>query len=118
MEFESIVLARWVGQEDARGDVAKIAVRVGRRPTVTLITYMTRRITAVPLLNQRKFARNSSDGSGVASEAMVVRSSAENRAVGRRMLIALSDFVGPRAAGVEVEVTHPTVKRELLSWDK
>jgi hypothetical protein len=118
VEFERIGLARWVSQEDARADVARMAVRFGRRPMVTPGTYMTRRITAVPLLNQRKFARNSSDGSGAASEAMVVRSSAEKRAVGRRILIALSDLVGPRATGVEVTVTHPTVKRELLSCDK
>lgn len=60
---------------------------------------MTRRMTAVPLLKRRKLERNSSDGNAVAAEATVVRPRAEKRAVGKRMLIALSGCVGLRAGG-------------------
>ena len=54
---------------------------------------MIRRTTAVPLLKARKFARNSSDGSAVASEAVVLRSRAEKRAVGKRILNTLNGCV-------------------------
>lgn len=76
---------------------------------------MTRRMTAVPLLKRRKLARNSSVGSAEAPEAVLLRSKAENRAVGRRMLKTLSGCVGLSAAGTRGVVTHPTVRRELLS---
>ena len=34
VEFESIVLARRIGQEDARADITKVMVSAGRKPTV------------------------------------------------------------------------------------
>ena len=79
---------------------------------------MTRRTTAVPLLKIRNLARNSSDGSDVASEVEEPRPRAEKRAVGRRMLNTLSGCVNLCAAGINGAATHPTVKRELLSCVK
>ena len=69
----------------------------------------------MPLLKMRKLARNPSDGSTVGSKVLLLRSRAENRAVGRRMLNTLKGCVGLISTGAKGGVTHPTVNRELLS---
>ena len=76
---------------------------------------MTRRTTAVPLLKRRKLARKSSDGSTLASETMALLSKAEKSAVGKRMLITLRVRVSLESTAAKAAVTHPTIKRELLS---
>ena len=68
----------------------------------------------MPLLKMRKLARNSSDGSAVGSEAVILRPRAEKRTVGRRMLNTLNGCIGLKVAGTKGAVTHPTVNRELF----
>ena len=85
-----------------------------RKPTEIFYTYITRRITAVPLLKRRKWSRNSSDGSGVASGEMVVRLRAEKRAVGRRMVIALGGCIGPRPNGIHGSGYSPECQERAI----
>lgn len=97
MERERIVFARGVVQEDPGADVAEAAINVGRKVSSEFYTYMTRRITAVPLLKRRRWVRNSSVSSAVGSDPVIPRSRAEKKAVGKRMLITLSDRVSSSA---------------------
>ena len=75
---------------------------------------MTRRMTAVPLLKRRKWPRSSSDGSAAAPGATVVRLRAEKRAVGKRMLIALSSYIGTRAVGVHSNGYSPNCQERAV----
>jgi len=54
VEFESVIFARGVVQEDPRANITRVAISVGCGVNGKYYTHMTRRTTAVPLLKWRK----------------------------------------------------------------
>ena len=54
VEFERIIFARGVVQEDPRANIARFAISWARGQRHGFYTHMTRRTTAVPLLKWRK----------------------------------------------------------------